>query len=273
MPIITMSRQMGTGAHQVARDLAKRLKYTLVDGDKIAELAPRYGLTRETLERVDEKPPVYSTAEDRQQAARLNTIELILLDCAKQGNVILYGRGGQDLLSGLRNVLRVRFIAPFEERIERYAESEWMDPDLAREIIRKSDHQRGGFIHYYFDRDWNDPLGYDLLFNTSQLSGAAIVESIVAAARDAELAQADQDADGLLDDMILRKKVETALLLSDKVEYLHFRVLAENGFISVSGHVHSEQERSHVLSIIGTVPGVIDVEEKLQVVAIKSYRE
>jgi cytidylate kinase len=264
---------MGTGAHQVARDLAKKLKYTLVDGDKIAGLAPLYGLTREMLERVDEKPPVYSTIEDRQQAAWLNTIELILLDCAKQGNIILYGRGGQDLLSGLRNVLRVRFIAPFEERIERYAESEWIDPDLAREIIRKSDHQRGGFIHFYFDRDWNDPLGYDLLFNTSCLSSAAIVESIVAASRNMDLKEADREADLMLDDMILRKKVETELLMSDKVEYLHFRVTAENGFISVSGHVHSEQERSHVLDVINSIPGVNDIDESLHVVAINSYRE
>ena len=272
MPIITISRQKGTCAYQVARDLAKKLKYTLVDGDKLAELAPQYGLTRDMLERVDEKPPVYITAEDRLQAARLNTIELILLDCVKKGNVILYGRGGQDLLIGLRNVLRVRFVAPFEERVERFAETEWIDPDLAHELIRKSDHQRGGFIHYYFDRDWNDPLGYDLLYNTSRLTSSAIVESIVAASRDPELKQADQEAEPLLEDIILRKKVETELLKSDKVEFVHFRLFSEEGCISVSGHVHSEEERSHVLEVIQSVPGVCDVDDNLQLVALNSYR-
>lgn len=273
MPIITISRQMGTGAHQIAQDVAKKLRYTLVDGDKIAELAPRYGLTKDMLERVDEKPPVYSTAEDRLQAARLNTIELILLDCVRQGNVILYGRGGQDLLPGLGNVLRVRLIAPFEERVERYAENDWLDPDLAREIIRKSDHQRGGFIHYYFDRDWNDPLGYDLLFNTSRLGSTAIVEAIVSAVRDADLKQADEAADILLKDIILRKKIETELLMSERVAYLHFRLTSEDGFVSVAGHVHSEEERLHVVEIIRSVPGVADIDDNLQVVAISAYRE
>jgi cytidylate kinase len=273
MPIITMSRQMGTGAFQVARDLAKKLKFTLVDGAKIAELAPQYGLTVEMLERVDEKPPVYITAEDRLQAARLNTMELILLDCVKKGNVILYGRGGQDLLVGLRNVLRVRFIAPFEERVERFAEREWIDPDLAREMIRKSDHQRGGFIHYYFDRDWDDSLGYDLVFNTSRLTKSAMVETLIAAARDADLKKADEEAALLLDDIILRKKVETELLKSDKVENLYFRLSCEDGCISVSGHVHSEGEKSHVLKVVASVPGVSDVDDNLQVVAIKSYKE
>jgi len=118
MAIITISREMGTGAHQIAEDVARKLKYTLVDGAKIAEVASRYGLTADMLMRVDEKPPVYITAEDRLQAANLNMIELILLDFAKAGDVILYGRGCQDLLKGIGNLLRVRFIAPFEERVE-----------------------------------------------------------------------------------------------------------------------------------------------------------
>src|SRR6185369_16977618 len=109
MAIITVSREMGTGAYAIAKELAKRLKYTLIDRVKIEELAPSYGLTQEILERVDEKPPSYRTAEDRLQAAYLATVELILLDCAKKGNVLLYGRGAQDLVEGLSNVLKVRF--------------------------------------------------------------------------------------------------------------------------------------------------------------------
>ena len=122
MPIITISREMGTGAYGVAKELAKKLKYTLVDGPKLAACAAEYGLSLELLQAVDEKPPSYNTVEDRARAASLNSIELILLDLAKKGNVILYGRGGQDLLQGCGNVLRLRFVADFEERVERFAE-------------------------------------------------------------------------------------------------------------------------------------------------------
>src|SRR4051794_24491516 len=101
MAVITISREMGTGAYAVATEVARRLKYMLVDGARIAELAAQYGLTDEILRRVDEKPPSYHTAEDRLQAAYLNTIELILLDCARKGNVVIYGRGAQDLMCGL----------------------------------------------------------------------------------------------------------------------------------------------------------------------------
>ncbi|KAF0220069.1 MAG: transport-associated protein [Geobacteraceae bacterium] len=273
MAIITISREMGTGAYLIAKEAAKKLKYTLVDGQKIAELAPRYGLTPDILERIDEKPPVYITAEDRLQAAHLSTMELILLDCVKQGNVILYGRGGQDLLTGLRNVVRVRFIAPFDERVENFAEREWIDPDLARDLIRKSDHQRGGFIHFYFDRDWSDPLGYDLVFNTSRLSKSAIVESIVAAAKDPKLKQGETEAKEVLEDIILCKMAETELLKSGKVGNSHIKIESHMGEVFLSGHVHSEDEKNKAIKIIGRIKGVRRVEDDLQVVSYKPYKE
>ncbi|SRR6266545_261434 len=272
MPIITISREMGTGAYKIAKEVAKKLRYTLVDGQKIAELASQYDLAPEVLERADEKPPAYITADDRLHASYLNTIELLLLDCAMKGNVIIYGRGGQDLFPSLRNVLRVRFIAPFDERVENFAEREWIDPDLARELIRKNDHQRGGFIHFYFDRDWNDPLGYDLVYNTSRLSESSIVESIVSAAKDPKLKQAEPEAAEMLKSIILCKRVETALLKSPGITNMHFKIEAQDGEVILSGHVHTEEERKCAVKIANSVEGVQRVEDNLQVLAYRSYK-
>lgn len=273
MAIITISREMGTGAYQIAREVAKRLKHTLVDGSKIAELAPQYGLDREVLKRVDEKPPVYITAEDRLHAAHLNTIEIILLDCARKGDVILYGRGSQDLLSEVENILRLRFVAPFEDRVESLSEREWIDPDLARELIRKSDHQRGGFIHFYFNRDWNDPLSYDQVFNTSRMSQGAIIESIVAAAKDPRLKNGEEKTREIVDEIILCKKIETELFRSKNIENLHFKISAKDGVVCLSGHVHSDAEKQEALRIADAMEGVERIEDGLQVVNYKPYKE
>lgn len=35
MAIVTISRQMGTGAYAMAKELSKKLKYTLIDGPKL----------------------------------------------------------------------------------------------------------------------------------------------------------------------------------------------------------------------------------------------
>lgn len=273
MAIITISREMGTGAYKIAKDVAKKLKYTLVDGAKIAEVAAQYGLTSDILERVDEKPPVYVTAADRLQAAYLNMVELALLDFARAGNVILYGRGCQDLLKGVSGLLRLRFTAPFEERVEKFAEREWLDPDLAHEVIRKSDHQRAGFIHFYFDRNWSDSLGYDLTFNTSVLSEAAIIDCIIAAVKDFKPGDSDSASTELLDDIILAKKIETELLKSGKIESLHLKISSKKGEIRLSGHVHSDEELAEAIKITNSVSGVLSVRSDLHVASFKRYKE
>jgi cytidylate kinase len=273
MAIITFSREMGTGAYAVAKELAKKLKYTLIDRVKIEELAPSYGLTPEILERVDEKPPSYRTAEDRLQAAYLATVELILLDCARKGNVLLYGRGAQDLVEGLSNVLKVRFIAPFEDRVEKFAEREWIDPDLARELIRRSDHQLGGFIHFYFNRDWNDPMGYDLIFNTSKISQSCMVDTLVAAVKDPRLKEGEEDSMAMLDDLILAKRVEAELLKSPLARALRFDIFAEEGVVTLSGHVKSEEEVQQAIDIAMAVEGVSDVESELDVLNFKPSKD
>jgi cytidylate kinase len=240
---------------------------------KIEELAPAYGMTTEIVERVDEKPPSYRTAEDRLQAAYLSTLELILMDCAKKGNVILYGRGAQDLIKGLNNVLKVRFVAPFEDRVEKFAEREWIDPELARDLIRKSDHQLGGFIHFYFNRDWNDPMAYDILFNTTKISQSAMVECVIAAVKDARLKEAEEDSMAFLEDLILAKRVEVELLRSSTVRVLQFGIQAEDGVVTLSGHVQSEVEIEEAMRLAEAVEGVSCVESELDIISFKPAKD
>ncbi|MDD2897977.1 MAG: cytidylate kinase family protein [Desulfuromonadaceae bacterium] len=274
MAIITISREMGTGAFQIATEIAQKLKYTLIDGPRIKSLAAKYGLTPEMLQMVDEKPPSYVTAEDRKRAAALNVIELIILDLARKGNVIIYGRGGQDLLKECRNVLRLRFIADFEERVERFAEREWIDPDMARSLIRRSDLQRGGFIHFYFDRDWHDPNHYDLVFNTSRLSESTIIDSILATVKEPAIKESEKSAVAVIDSVILSKKIETALLNSPVLEdYRPFTIAVNKGAISISGYIISEIQKKAAIEIVKSVKGVTSVTEDIHVVDYKAYKE
>jgi cytidylate kinase len=274
MAIITVSREMGTGAYQIASEVAQKLKYTLIDGPRIKSLAAKYGLAPEMLQMVDEKPPSYVTAEDRKRAAALNAIELIILDLSRKGNVVVYGRGAQDLMKDCRNVLRLRFIADFEERVERFAEREWIDPDMARLLIRRSDHQRGGFIHFYFDRDWHNPNNYDLVFNTSRLSETTIVDSIITATKEPALKESDKSAVAVIDNLILSKKIETALLNAPVLEgYRPFTISIDKGEVSISGYIVSEAQKKAAIAIVKAIKGVTSVSENIQVFDYKAYKE
>lgn len=270
MAIITISREMGGGGIPIAHQAAEELGYKLIDGDTLRDIGPQYGLTNEVLAQIDEKPPAFIENLDRQIELGMHRIQLIVLEQALKGNVIIYGRGGQDLLPDINSVCRVRVIAPFEDRVERWAEREWIDPDLAHSMVRKSDQQRAGFIKYYYDRDWEDPLHYDLVINTARLSFDMAVKLIVDGVKDKNLLEKKDASKKKLKDLIIQKKIQIARLDDERIEDIYFHIDVEDGVVTLSGHVYSEAERKAARDDAAEVDGVAEVIEQLKVVGYRS---
>ena len=270
MAIITISREMGSGGIPIVHQAAEELGYTLVDGDTIKDVAAKYGLSDETLQQIDEKPPAFIEKLDRQIELGMNRIQLIVLESALKGNVVVYGRGGQDLLPGINSIFRVRIIAPFEDRVERWAEREWIDPDLARSLVRKSDQQRAGFIKYYFDRNWEDPLEYDLVINTAKLSHETAVKLIVDGVKDRNLEEKKSAAKAKLKDLIIQKNIQIVRLADERIEDIWFNIEVQNGVVTLSGHVYSEGERRAAIEDANQVEGVSRVIDNLKIVGYRN---
>ena len=273
MAIITISREMGSGGIPIAHDVAEKLGYTLIDGESILAAAESYGLSPEAVEQADEKPPHFVDTLDSKQFLDLHMIELIILEAALKGNVIIYGRGGQDLLKDVSNVLRVRVIAPFEDRVERWAEREWLDPDRARFLVRKSDQQRAGFIKYYFDRDWEDAIHYDLVINTQKLSLDMAVKLICDGVKDENLEGVKASSKKVLSDLILRKRVEIAILSDNDIDAYLLEIEGQDGNITLSGQLHSAREKAAAEKKARAVEGVNNVKNNIKVIDYRSTPE
>ena len=270
MAIITISRQMGSGGIPIAQKAAEKLGYTLVDGEAILAVADQYGLSRESIEQSDEKPPHFVETLDIKHEVALHLIELIILEYALKGNIIVYGRGGQDLLKGVNSVLRVRIIAPFEDRVERWAEREWLDPDRARRLVRMSDQQRAGFIRYYFDRDWDDPLGYDLVINTERLSEESAVRVICDAIKDRNLVESKAEYKKVLADLALRKRIEISIHAAGNIDQQLLDIEVNDTNVTLAGQLHSAAERQRVMAIAAGTSGAGKVVDKIKVVNYRS---
>ena len=270
MAIITISREMGSGGIPIAHKVAEKLGYRLIDGEAIMAAAEAYGLTPEAVEQADEKPPHFVDTLDSKQVLDLHLIELIILEAALKGNVVIYGRGGQDLLKDISSVLRTRIIAPFEDRVERWAEREWLDPDRARFLVRKSDQQRAGFIKYYFDRDWEDSVHYDLTINTQRLSEDTAVEIICSSVKDENLEGIKVSSKKILSNLILRKRVEIAILSADNIDAYLIEIHVNNGIVTLSGQVHSRAEKAAAEKQARTVNGVTDLQNDIRVVEYRT---
>ena len=270
MAIITISREMGSGGIPVAHKVAEKLGYQLIDGEMIMAAAEAYGLSPEAVEQADEKPPHFVDTLDSKQFLDLHLIELIILEAALKGNVVIYGRGGQDLLKDVNSVLRTRIIAPFEDRVERWAEREWLDPDRARYLVRKSDQQRAGFIKYYFDRDWDDSVHYDLVINTQRLSEDKAVQVICDSVKDENLEGVKASGKKLLTDLILRKKVEIAILSSDNIDAYMLEISVKDGIVTLAGLLHSNAEKTATEKQARSVEGVNDLQNNIKVVEYRT---
>jgi cytidylate kinase len=274
MAIITISREMGSAGIPISHTAAEKLGYTLVDGDEIRKVAASYGLSPDALDKADEKPPAFVESIDCQTEANYHRIELIILEYALKGNVIIYGRGGQDLLKDIDSVLKVRIVAPFEDRVERWSEREWLDPEMARVLVRKSDQQRAGFIKYYFARDWSDPIHYDLVINTHHLSEETAVKLICCAIKDRNLTQCKDNAKKNLKDLIIRKKIETSLFAKGVITGLHqyhVHIEVHDGKVTLNGHVHSRQELQDVLATTSQTEGSSLVANNLEIHHYQSH--
>jgi osmotically-inducible protein OsmY len=104
------------------------------------------------------------------------------------------------------------------------------------------------------------------------MSQQSVIESIVAAARDPRFKESSDHNKSLLDEKILCKKVETALLKDMSLENPHFRIVADGRDITIAGHVQSQEELDNVLKCVARVKGVKQVVDELQVISYKSYK-
>ncbi|MGH8065626.1 MAG: cytidylate kinase family protein [Candidatus Entotheonellia bacterium] len=267
MAIITIARQMGSLGNEIAADVAQRLSYTLVDQAKLQEAAEAYGMLKSELEEVHEKRPTlvtrYLTMRHR---AYLDMIQTIIYQYARADDVVILGRGATVLLSDVPSALHVNMFASFERRVEVVMAREGIARPLAEQIVRENDQDRAGYMRYLFDRDWMDPLLYDVMINTNVVTREHACELIVEAAHAKELLDAHDQSLVILGNHILVRRAEEELLKAKQVNPRHISVTVTTpGVVKLTGIVNSEKEKLAAESVVRTLPGVFDIENELYV--------
>jgi cytidylate kinase len=265
MAVITVSRQLGSLGTKIAQKVAEVLQYEFVDKEKIGMTLATYGLPELDLEKFDEKKPPLWDSLQMQRRKFLHFLQAVLTDYARKGKVILVGRGGQVLLRDLPGVLHLRMIAPFEVRLRRFMEQEKTDEKQAARVLRRSDRDSAGFIHSFFDMDWDDPALYDLVINTQKISVDTAVEIILKSSRSPEIQEGGRRAQERLLEMALTQKAEAALLGILGVEVRHVNLQVEKGDVILRGAVGSAEEKEKCQRALAGLEGVRRVDNQLLV--------
>src|SRR6266571_6203516 len=179
MAVITISRHPGSLGDTIARAIAERLHYRIVERDELVRLAERVGGSDVAWDRapeLGERSPSFWERLNEERRRYASVLRRVTTQLAEEGDVVIVGLGGGQLLKGLGNVLRLQVIAPMDVRLERVMERGFDDikgplsRDRARDLIRHSDRESTGYMRYLFNIDWMDPQHWDLVINTGRFS-------------------------------------------------------------------------------------------------------
>jgi len=206
MTVITISREIGSGAAYIALKLAERIGGTSVDKEIIHEIANKLGKQKEDL--VDFDQETYSRIGVFFQEALASIAQggkvfhpfgigpldwegidfypqfppenladddysqvlvKVMQELAARDNVVILGRGGTSILSNYANAYHFRIVANREDRLLRLREEQEVSEDQASAVMARRDEAARKFMYDFFDVDWADPHHYHLTLNTSKI--------------------------------------------------------------------------------------------------------
>lgn len=198
--VVTIDREYGSGASDIARALGERLGWQVWDERLTIEIARLMDCDAAVVgAREEVRDPLYyrmlkaffrGSAEGVQQAAVMKladadcireTAERVVRDAAARGHAVLVGRGSAHYLRDRADAFHVFIYAPKAEKIRRL-QARGEDAEAAAAGVETVDRDRAAFIKRYFHRRWPERQLFQLMIN-SAIGDEAVVQVIVAAMR------------------------------------------------------------------------------------------
>lgn len=182
--IITIEREYGSGAAEIAKRLASRLGWKLWDRELTEEIARVAKVDAAAVSRCDERRDgtfhrlvkVFwrgsyerSTNLDFEysfDADRMVEIgERVMHEIASQGNCVIVGRGAPYHLRERPDAFHVFLYAPRAEKLRRI-QRQGKSLREAEELVETVDRERIEFVKHYFGADWPTRSLYNMMINT-----------------------------------------------------------------------------------------------------------
>jgi cytidylate kinase len=265
MPIVAITREMGSLGKDVAAGLGEALGLPVIYHEVIEHLADRMRLRKSHVIRLlDGKAGLLERlSADKTSLSIFSADEIMSLALQGRGAVIR-GWGATHLLREVPHAVCVRVCAPFELRKQRMLERlNTSDADKVGEEILVNDEAHAAIMRRHFDVQWSESEHYDLSLNTQRVGVQECVDEVLALVRSAEFAETEQSRHRLAD-LALAARVRAALRTSAATRGLRVSVSCAGGRATLAGIVESGEQRVACAQVAGAVAGVKDVDEQLR---------
>ena len=195
--VITISRQFGTGGHEIGAELARRLNVKLLDKQILNEVARKICVVEDAVEKIESRNPLWRddfTNFYRQYmaGAEYNGMELdqtshklfdaqaqVIRQIANQESCVIVGRCGFHIFRNHPNTLKIFIHADVDCRKQRIARKYDISESDAAAMIVDNDYSRELYTKTFTGSDWQDARNYDITLNVRKFGVNGAVDFLM----------------------------------------------------------------------------------------------
>jgi len=186
-PVITVSRDYGSGGREIAGVLAQRLAVPVYDKELLDAVVEKSGADPRLLAQLDERTrgfwdtqilSLLSGETVLEENYRRHLVKVVLGILYTGNGGVIIGRGAHLILAH-QDAFRVRITAAPETCAERVARKKSVTPEEARKLVEQVNQNRSKFVWDVFKKRLNEPTAFDLTINTDRLANYEEVAEIV----------------------------------------------------------------------------------------------
>ncbi|MCP4118331.1 MAG: cytidylate kinase-like family protein [Desulfobacteraceae bacterium] len=188
-PVVTISREAGSGGRIVAERLATKLGFDLFHQEVVHEMAKDADISLRFMETLDERGLnmldnwIAALVDERYlwPDQYMQHLMKVIGTIGKHGKSVIVGRGANFILP-VKTRISVRIIAPFDLRRRHVAKEFDLSETEAERRITLTESRRRSFVRRYFNASISDIHHYDMVINTQNLDlddAVAAIEAVM----------------------------------------------------------------------------------------------
>ena len=194
--IIAITRQYGSGGHDIGKALAEKLGISFYDKELISIAAKESGVSPEVFKHADERATNsllyslsvglynygnnFSSVGDLPVNDRLYILQhKIIKQLAEKENFVVVGRCADYVLKNNPKLVKVYIYADLDKRIKRAVDRQDIDPARAKQAVLKADKNRANYYSFYSGKKWGLADNYDLCLNSTNITVDQAVDIII----------------------------------------------------------------------------------------------
>lgn len=265
MPLIAMTREMGSLGKDVAKGVAEALGLEVVHHEIIDQLADKMRLRKSHVVRLlDGKASILERLTADRTSLAIYTADETYGIAHRDGGAVIRGWGATHLLRRVGHAVCVRVCAPRELRVRRMMERlHTDDEDLVRKEVDLSDEAHAAIMRRHFGVNCQEGDQYDLTLNTERIPIRECVEEVLKLVRDPAFAETGESR-AILENLSLSARVRAALRNDPRTRKATVMIECDRGRVTLSGIVDGDAEQTVLAEVAGAVIGVTNVENRVK---------